>query len=121
MGVKHKVDFKGLDEVVDALGHNARRRLNHQLRDDIEEGTWDIAEQAYDNAPVDTGALRASILASVTREGKMNYIFGSHLPYAQRQEYEHVPYGAYFRKAIWKEAPKLGDKIGFTVQRSLRR
>lgn len=120
--VRHKVrvDFRGIDEVEDALGHNARRRLNRHLANDIEEGTRDTAEQASDNAPVDTGALRASIVASVRREGKMNFIFGSHLPYAQLQEYEHVPYGAYFRKAIWQETPKIGDKIGFTVRRSLR-
>lgn len=118
-----KVDVKFNTEEIKGLKHTlgtkAAERVQKQISVDIGEGTETMAEQAYDNAPVDTGALRSSILASVQKDGKMVYVFGSHLPYAQYQEYNHVPYGAYFRKAIWQEQSEIADKIGLTVKSKL--
>lgn len=112
-------DIEGIEDLKDALGTKAAKRLQKQINVDIGEGTETMAEQAYDNAPVDTGALRSSIIASVQKEGSMEYIFGSHLPYAQYQEYNHVPYGAYFRKAIWQEQSEIAEKIGLTIKTKL--
>lgn len=116
---KFKFDIQGVDEVQRALGRQAASALKRQVADDISEGVDAMAEGAYDNAPVETGALRSSILASVKREGLMEYIFGSHLPYAQRQEYEHKTKKAYFRRAIWAETPQLESKLAITIKRRL--
>lgn len=106
-----KFDRKGAfelpdpDDLIDALDRVA------------EEYTDYMAEQASDNAPVDTGALANSILASVEKEAPMTYLFGSHLPYAQRQEYEHRTKKAYFRRAIWQYQEAYGDAILRALER----
>lgn len=76
--------------------------VERALGDVVEEYTDYMAAQASDNAPIDTGALKADILSSVEREAPLSRIFGSDLPYAQRQEYEHKTKNAYFRRAIWQ-------------------
>lgn len=117
---KYKVDIRGVGEVQRTLGKRGALRLRDQIHRDIGEGTESAAERAWDNAPVDTGALRASIIASIRKEGRMNFTFGSNLPYAQWQEYNHATKMGYFRRAVWAEQPEIGDKIGMTVRRVLK-
>lgn len=116
---KFKFEINGIDEIQSKLGKYAAKSLEKSIHVDIAEGINEMAEMSYDLAPVDTGALRSSILASVSREGSMEYIYGSTLPYAQWQEYKHETNGAYFRRAVWAETPELKQKIGFTVRRRL--
>ncbi|WP_181349391.1 HK97 gp10 family phage protein [Thalassobacillus sp. CUG 92003] len=93
----------------------------NELRADLdktaERGTRSMANQASKNAPIDTGALKASIPASVQQEEELSWLFGSHLPYAQRQEYEHRTKKAYFRRAIWAGEGPLERQIRQTVER----
>lgn len=117
---RYTVDVSGLKEVQNALGLANAKRMYRIVDDNLEEGVDRMAEQAYDNAPVDTGALRSSILASVTKSSRHHYMFGSQMPYAQRQEYEHKTKKAYFRRAIWHEAPEIHVDIASTVRRTLR-
>lgn len=112
-------EYDGVDEVQDKLGKIAAKKLRKAIHVDINEGVSAMAERSYDYAPVETGALRSSILASVQKEGDMEYIYGSHLPYAQRQEYEHKTKKAYFRRSIREETPQLGSKIKSTIKRRL--
>lgn len=115
--VKFKKQVSGIDRVQRNLGTKAAKDLTKAIHVDINEGVSEMAELSYDYAPVDTGALRASILASVQRQGPMEFIYGSTLPYAQRQEYEHKTKNAFFRRAIWAKTPEIQDKIGFTIKR----
>lgn len=61
-----------------------------------------MASEAANNAPVDTGALKNS-LASSPQPSKQPHVWqwGSNLPYATRQEFEHRTRKAFVRKAIW--------------------
>lgn len=116
---RYKVDFKGIDDVQSALGVTSSKRMKRLIDDDLAEGIDRMAEQAYDNAPVETGALRSSILASVTKLSRHHYMFGSIMDYAQRQEYEHKTKGRYFERSWRKEAPEIQADIISTIKRTL--
>ena len=116
---RYTIEFKGIDEVQRALGISNSKRMKRQIDDDLSEGIDRMAEQAYDNAPVETGALRSSILASRTKLSRHHYMFGSTMPYAQRQEYEHKSKMYYFKRAVLQEAPGIKEDIESTVKRTL--
>lgn len=116
MGVKYKVEFSGIDGVQRKLGRRSAKELKRRVGLSIEQGTRDMAEQAYQNAPKDTTALAQSILASVEKEAPLTWYFGSIMPYAQRQEYEHKTKNAYFRRAIWQEMPVIHGRIASQVR-----
>jgi hypothetical protein len=113
---RYKIEFDGVGNVKRKLGKGAANRLRKRIGHAIKEGTYDMAEQAYENAPKDTTALANSIMGSVEREAPLTWYFGSTLPYAQRQEYEHKTKKAYFRRAIWQETPLIYDNISHMVK-----
>lgn len=53
-------------------------------------------------APVDTGDLRANILASPRRIKLGVWEYGGTLAYARRQEYENITRKGFIRKSVWK-------------------
>lgn len=114
-----KIEVDGIGSVRKELGVAKAATLRRRIGTDIEQGTDEMAEQAHDNAPVDTGALKNSILASVQKEAPLTWVFGSHLPYAQWQEYNHATHGFYFRRAIHAEMRPLQEKLEHTVRRTL--
>lgn len=63
--------------------------------------TRKMANQSAENAPVLTGRLRNSLVGLVKREKLAQWSFGSDLPYARRQEYEHRSRKAFVRRAVW--------------------
>lgn len=120
---KYHIEFEGVGEVKRKLGAGSAKKLRSRVGLIIEEGTRNMAEQAYQNAPKDTTALAQSILASVTKERPLQWFFGSTMPYAQRQEYEHdgnkhdpTPRRYYFRKAINQEKPVVRARLKDTVK-----
>lgn len=116
---RYSVKFRGLDEVKRNLGVSSSMKMKRNIDDDLDEGIHDMAETSSDMAPVETGALKASILASVRKVSRHKYMYGSHLPYAQRQEYEHDTKKGYFRRSVYKEAPQIYSKIRTTIKRNL--
>lgn len=117
--MRMKVELQGVDEIQKLLGRTAANRLHRRLADDIRDGVDRMTEQAHDNAPILTGALKQSILAHIYKESDFEYVFGSNLPYARRQEYEHKTKGFYFHRAILPEVPKLKSKMIFTIRHTL--
>src|SRR5690625_419552 len=121
---RFKYEMRGLEDVQKDLGRRGANRLRRYIDDDIEQGVRDMAETSSELAPVETGDLSRSILSSVERVNLMEYLYGSHLPYAQRQEYEHngkiggdpTPKRAFFRKSIAKHTPEIEWKIKQTIQ-----
>lgn len=114
---RYRIEFdSGIKNVKREYGRRGARKLKKRVGLAVEEGIRDMAEQAYQNAPVDTTALKHSILASVQKEAPLSWYFGSTLPYAQRQEYEHKTKRFYFRRAIRKEQPILRDRLGDIVK-----
>ena len=63
--------------------------------------TRKMANEAGENAPVDSGDLRANLLASPHRLTPTTWEFGGTLPYTRRQEYEHKSKKGFIRKAVW--------------------
>lgn len=111
-----KIDFDGVEEVRKRAGRSVARRLERRVDDDLSEGIDAMAERSYEYAPKDTTALANSILASVHKEAPLTYVYGSHMPYAQRQEYEHKTKRGYFRRSVNREKIYLYEKIEFTVK-----
>lgn len=95
------IKVKGLDKVMKDF---SLRGVQAQYRVDkvTETYTRKMANESTKMAPVDTGALRASIAASPRRLQVGTWEYGSHLPYARRQEYEHKTKRGFIRKAVWR-------------------
>lgn len=117
--MKMRAQMKGINDVQRALGRRAANRLERRIGIDVGDGVERMADQAYDNAPVETGALRSSILANIYKISNKEYVFGTNLPYGRRQEYEHKTKGFYFHRAVWQETSPLQKKLVFTIRRTL--
>jgi len=104
--MKIKIDVDGIGAVKKRLGRRAAADLVDAIELDIGNEARKQAVEAAKESPVDTGALRASILSSPQREGEMTFFWGSRLPYALRQEYEHAVKKGWQRKAF-----RQGNKI----------
>ncbi len=116
---RYRVDFKGVDDVRRQLGRGAARKMKRRIGNALEEGVRDMAENSYQRSPKETTALANSILASVQKEAPLTWYYGSTMPYAQRQEYEHKTKKGYFRLAILEEAPILHARLSFIVRDQL--
>ena len=92
---------KGFDRAKRKVGAASASQLADKLDTEMHVQMQKIATDAYGRAPVEAGALRTSLLRSVTKEAAMDYIFGSYMPYAQRQEYEHKTKGFYMHDAMF--------------------
>lgn len=114
-----KIEVSGINEVRRKLGTKAAEGLGDALDLDVGVETRKMANNAADGAPIETGALKASIRYSTRRDGKMKWHFGSWLPYALRQEYEHVPKAGYFRRAYFGGHKPAAEEFRFTIQRRL--
>src|SRR5699024_10767206 len=60
-----------------------------------------MANEAGARAPVDTGDLRANLIASPNRVKAGTWEFCGTLPYTCRQEYEHHNIKRLLRKVVW--------------------
>jgi hypothetical protein len=112
---RYRIDFDGVDLVKRKYGRSGARKLRKRVGLAIEEGVRGMAENSYQRSPKDTTALANSILASVQKEAPLTWYYGSTMPYAQRQEYEHKTKRGYFRFAIWEEAPIIKGRIEWII------
>lgn len=80
-----RIEVRGIKRVHKKLGMPAVKRLRDEIEDDVKDGTRRMAKESSRLAPIDTGALKISIIESVDKRGWAEYIYGSHLPYAQRK------------------------------------
>lgn len=63
-------------------------------------------------APILDGFLRGSIASSPEPDRQPNiWRWGSNLPYARRQEYEHSTNKAFIRRAIWDNEKGYRDAV----------
>lgn len=107
--------MRGAEHIKQKLGRRAASDLEAAIEVDMRVETQKMATDAYRGSPVETGALRTSILSSPTRAGKLTYYWGSKLPYALRQEYEHQPKMGWMRGA-WERGEKSMEK---TVKKTI--
>mgnify|MGYP000417585370 CR=1 FL=1 len=62
------ISIKGLSELQDKLSNNIEK-LNQNMEDTVGKLAQQIADDAKDLAPVDTGHLRENIFSRVTKDG----------------------------------------------------
>lgn len=95
------VKVSGLDAVMKDF---SEKGIQAQYRADkvTETYTRKMANESAAMAPVLSGDLRASIAASPRRLKLATWEFGSSLPYARRQEYEHASRKGFIRKSVWR-------------------
>lgn len=94
------VKVQGVEKIMKDF---SEKGIQAKIRADkvTETYTRQMANQAGDNAPVDSGDLRADVISSPRRLSDGVWEFGGTLPYARRQEYEHASNKGFIRKAVW--------------------
>ena len=95
------VKVQGIEKVMNDF---SQKGLEAQHRADKVTETYarKMANDSAAMAPVDTGDLRANIVASPHRLKPAVWEYGGTLPYARRQEYEHKSKKGFIRKSVWK-------------------
>ena len=95
------VKVQGVEKIMNDF---SQRGLAAQYRADkvTEAYTRKMANKAGSIAPVDSGDLRANLLASPRRISNALWEFGGTLPYTRRQEYEHASKKGFIRKSVWE-------------------
>lgn len=115
------VDVKGLDDVLRML----EKQLGQQAVDDIDKITEayarKMAAESAEMAPVAAvrgGRLRNSIAGSAQPSDELHvWEYGSDLPYATRQEYEHKTNKGFMRKSVWNNREKYRAAIKKRITR----
>lgn len=108
--MKFSVKVQGIEKVMQGF---SQKDLAAQYRADkvTETYTRKMANESAAMAPVDSSALRNSIVASPERLGNALWQYGSELPYAQRQEYEHASKKGFIRKSVWNNRESYRSKL----------
>lgn len=117
MRVNAKINEKDIRKVLAKAGKEGARKLRADVGSDVEKVTLGAANKASEEAPVDTGALRNSITASVEQAAPLSWTFGSDLPYATRQEYENDAHKGFFRKGLWQGRKDLRGRIEASIRK----
>jgi Bacteriophage HK97-gp10, putative tail-component len=112
---KFTVKATGVEEVLRKLGAKGAQEFAKEIDKIVERHALNIVNNARQNAPIDTGALKNSI--DIYEEGDLYRVVGSDRPYAQRQEYEHKTKKGYFRKALWNEREPFRKDIKDAIER----
>ena len=115
---QNHIRITGVDAVLRALGQAGAEALADEIDGIVERKVLEMINDARTMAPRDTGQLVNSI-DMVDQETKpMKRTFGSDLPYATRQEYEHATKKGFMRKAIWNNRTPLRDEIKDAIERA---
>ncbi|MCG7345310.1 hypothetical protein MHZ92_14315 [Sporosarcina sp. ACRSL] len=91
----------GIDEVMKRFKNFYNASTEEAVGKTVETYARKMANDAATNAPVKDGFLKNSLASSPQQEAKMTWTFGSDLPYALRQEYEHRSHKGFVRRSIW--------------------
>ena len=117
--MKLNVKVTGLDDVLRKLD----KQLGQQAVDDLDKITEayarKMANESAEMAPIKDGLLRNSIASSpqVSDDDTHVWEYGSNLPYATRQEYEHKTNKGFVRKAVWNNREKYRAAIKKRITR----
>jgi len=113
MARKLNVQVFGIDDVLKKFAETGGEPAKRDLEKITETYARKMASESAEMAPVDTGALKNSISSSPRKaEGEeIAWEWGSNLPYATRQEYEHKSKKGFVRKAIWNNRTKYREAI----------
>ena len=77
-----------------------------------------MAGEAANDAPVETGLLKNSIASSPKPAPEPHtWQYGSDLPYARRQEYEHKSRKAFIRRSVWNNEEGYRNAVARRVKK----
>lgn len=91
----------GLDVVMKRFKHMADAATQEAVGKTVETYARKMAADAATNAPIKDGFLKNSLASSPQKLDGTTWTFGSDLPYARRQEYEHKSHKGFVRRSIW--------------------
>lgn len=115
-----RIKSKGIGQVRNKLGKLSAEQLSAAIDTDLGVEARKTAMDAAEHTPVETGALQASIRYSAARERKLRYHWGSKLPYALRQEYEHKALKGWMRAANTRSKKRIVRTIKATILKRLK-
>lgn len=100
----------GLESVMRSLADKGKEA---QIRADKVTETYarKMANESADMAPVDSGDLRANIVASPRRLNLAHWQYGSNLAYAKRQEYENLSNKGFIRRSVWNNRTPFREAL----------
>lgn len=101
MAKSFNLKVTGIDDVIKRLGRHIGADALSDVSKTTETYARKMANESADMAPIKDGALRNSIASSPEQIDTYTWQYGSDLPYALRQEYEHKTNKAFIRKSVW--------------------
>lgn len=119
MAKTFNVKVTGLEETLRKLD----KQLGQQAIDDIDNITEayakKMAAESAEMAPLKDAFLKNSIASSpqVSNDDIRVWEYGSNLPYATRQEYEHKTNKAFIRKSVWNNREQYRAAIRKRISR----
>lgn len=96
-----EIKATGIDGVLKRFKNFYDASTQEAVDNTVETYARKMANDAAENAPIKDGYLKGSLASSPEQVAKMTWTFGSDLPYARRQEYEHATHKGFVRKSIW--------------------
>jgi hypothetical protein len=102
------INVSGLNDVLQILDIGP---VKTDLDRITEAYTRKMANESAEGAPRKTGKLKNSFPPSVRKEEEVSWSFGSDVPYAKKQEYEHKSKKGFVRKAVWNNREPYRNKI----------
>lgn len=106
-----RIDSKDLNAVIGKLTELGSAMVE-QVKNEVELTAYDIETDAKKNCPVDTGRLRASIIAMVDRD-KIAALVGTNVEYAAHVElgtHKQTPQ-PYLYPAFFLNTKKMFDRL----------
>lgn len=107
-GGRFSVTVHGIDRLIRQLDP---KKVDREIDRVTETYARLMANSAAMKAPRRDGYLKNSLTASPERESKGIWTWGSDLPYARRQEYEHATMRGFVRKTVFEYRNEYRDAI----------
>lgn len=113
MAKEFNVRVEGVADVLKMFDSVSADEAIRDIEKITETNARKMARDAADMAPIKTGRLKNSLAASPRKaeDEELTWIWGSDVPYATRQEYEHKSKKGFVRKAIYGNVKEYRDAI----------
>ncbi|KUP31067.1 hypothetical protein AU387_15495 [Bacillus halotolerans] len=108
-----RISVEGLSRVIRGLDST---QFVQEVDEVTEAQTLLMANESAERAPVDTGKLRNSIVASPEKVAPAMWEYGSDVDYAKIQEYTHKTQSGFIRDVVWSNERVYRGKILRLVQ-----
>ncbi|WP_396583104.1 hypothetical protein ACFVP7_06835 [Bacillus sp. SG20033] len=103
-----RISVEGLNRVVRGLDAT---QFVQEVDEETESQTLLMANESAEEAPVKTGKLRNSIIASPEKVATALWKYGSDVDYAKIQEYTHKTQSGFIRNVVWRNERVFRGKI----------